>query len=54
VEVRDTGERKSVNTAVVTEFSKIDSSISEIVPSLVVSIPRHLHDEPECIEAKEK
>ena len=54
MEVINTGDRKSINTAAVKELQRLDSFTSEIVSALVVSIPRHLHNEPECIKAKER
>ena len=58
VEVQNSGEVKSINTAAVKDLLKVDgdtyTDIIENVHALVVSIPRHLHNEPECIAAKEK
>ena len=54
VRVLETGETKSVSMEAVSDLKIIDPSKSVVIPTLVVSIPRHLHNEPECVEAKEK
>ena len=54
VEVIDTGETKAVNTAAVGGLQRVDCFQSEVLSSLVVTIPRNLHGEPDCVEAKEK
>ena len=55
VVVQGTFERKSVNTKVLLDLKKINSSaFLHLSPVLVVSIPRYLHDEPECVSAKSK
>ena len=54
VEVMNSGEEKSVHMAAVTQCIRLDSSMTDIIPTLVVNIPRHLHDEPECMQAKER
>ena len=50
----NSGEEKSVHMAAVTQCMKLESPITDIIPALVVNIPRHLHDEPECQQEKEK
>ena len=50
VQVLGTGAQKSVNLEVVCDLN----IVSDTVPTLVVAIPRYLHNEPECVEAKEK
>ena len=48
-----TGDHKSVNMEAVLDLQRM-SDVSDVVPTLVVSIPRYLHDQPECTEAKQK
>ena len=55
VVVQGTYERKAVNTKVLLDLKRISSgSYLHCSPVLVVSIPRYLHDEPECKAAKQK
>ena len=57
VEVRGTaGEMKNVNTRAVQELQKVITTEvkKQNVTTLVVSIPRYLHNEPACVEAKLK
>ena len=56
VEVIETGNMKSVNTENLEVLEKVEVQDNEddVEESLVVLIPRHLHDRPECIDAKEK
>ena len=54
VQVKETGEMKSVNLETVTNLLKVATSDSDTVPALVVTIPRNLHHEHECVEAKEQ
>ena len=57
VEVLETGNSKSVNTENLEVLERVVNHVEieeEIEEVLVVLIPRHLHDQPECIEAKEK
>ena len=51
VQVLATGDHKSVNMEAVFDLKRM-SDVSDVVPTLVVSIPRYLHDQPECTEAK--
>ena len=54
VQVRDTGEKKSVNTAAVKNLKRVsDEDVHDTAHALVVSVPRHLHNAPECMAAKE-
>ena len=55
VEVQGSLERKSVNTQAVQNLKKVnDTFYAQVIPTLVVAIPRYLHKAPECIAAKEK
>lgn len=54
VQVKKTGRQKSVNLEAVKDLHKIVSSPCDTDTSLVVSIPRHMHHDSECVEAKEK
>ena len=57
VEVLETGNSKSVNTENLEVLERVVNHVEieeEIEEVLVVLIPRHLHNQPECIEAKEK
>ena len=55
VKVDGTGELKSVNTEVLKNLDKVCHVNDEhAVDALVVTIPRSMHNEPECIKAKEK
>ena len=54
VENKETGEQKSVNFEVVGDLEKVENVPSdEKIEALVVSVPRYLHKEPECVSAKE-
>ena len=50
VQVVGTGVQKSVNMEVLCDLS----IVSDTVHTLVVAIPRYQHNQPECVEAKEK
>ncbi len=54
VKVLGTGKNKSINTEVMNNLQKIDSRVqqNDTVDALVVTIPRYLHDNPECVLAK--
>ena len=54
VQVKETGEKKAVNLEAVKDLLKIATSDSDIIPTFVVTIPRNLHHNPECVEAKDK
>ena len=51
VEVQGSLEEKSVNAEGVLHLKKVNTKVT---PTLVVSVPRYLHNEPECLAAKEK
>ena len=54
VEVQGSLQRKSVDTEAVADLKKVNALCAQVTPTLVVSIPRYLHNEPQCLSAKEK
>ena len=54
VQVKDTNEKKSLNTQVLQNLQKVSTLPATVSTTLVVMIPRYLHSNPECVEAKEK
>ena len=52
--MESSNEMKSVNTEAVELLGINDSSLPRTVSSLVVSVPRYLHQEPECLQAKQR
>ena len=52
VKVVHSGETKSINTSRMLDLKKVETN-ENIVDTLVVTVPRYLYNEPECIAAKD-
>ena len=52
VVVQGSFDRKSVNMKVLRNLRRLDNAMSSHLTTLIVSIPRYLHNEPECLAAK--
>ena len=54
VETIETGEKKSLDTENISEIEQTQEENIQTEEALVVVIPRYMHDQAECVEAKEK
>ena len=53
VNVQKSGEIKSINTEKVGKLERLLEAPEDVTGTLVVTIPRYLYNEPECVAAKE-
>ena len=54
IQNKDTGNKKSYDCEKLISVEKLDEGDNEVQQVFVVQIPRYLHNEPRCIQAKEK